>query len=111
MDCPVCRYAAQNITTPRYRGLMIACHRCGSFRVTENAVAAMADLKVEHRLAALERARTLILSDPVPTITTGCLGLAGSHQSRRHRHLDQERPVPLPKPRTFSRRPRSGDLA
>jgi hypothetical protein len=101
MDCPVCLSAAKDFTPPGYRGLVVACPRCNVYRVTKNAAASLASLKVEDRLAALERAK-MVLSSAVPTVSSGCLQLGRNGAS-----LAGDRAIPQPKPRTFSLRPRS----
>jgi hypothetical protein len=106
MDCPLCLSHAKNLTPPGYRGLVIACPRCGAFRVTENAVAPLASLKVEDRLAALERAK-MVMSSTVPTVSSGCLQLGGR---RKGASLAGDRTPPQPKPRTFSLRPRPASM-
>jgi hypothetical protein len=105
MECPVCLSAAKNATPSDYRGLVIACPRCGVYRVTANAAAKLPTLRVEGRLAALERAKTQILSSTVPTISSSYLQGATSHHRRERDDYPNQRMVRYAKPRTFSHRP------
>jgi hypothetical protein len=77
---------------------------CGVYRVTANAAAKLPTMKVEGRLAALERAKTQILSGSVPTISSGCLQRATSRRRERDDYQN-ERMVRYAKARTFSHRP------
>ena len=71
MDCPICFNAARDATPPTYRGLVLECPRCGIYRVTGNATAALRSLKTEERMAVLRLAKMLLGSRGVPTITSG----------------------------------------
>ena len=74
MDCPICLRDAKDATPPTYRGLVLECPRCGLYRVTQDAVAALRTLKVDERLMALRKAK-MLLGSRTPTITSGCLGV------------------------------------
>ena len=76
MDCPICFNDARDATPPTYRGLVLECPRCGIYRVTGNASAALRSLKTEERLAVLRLAKMLLGSRGVPTITSGSPFLA-----------------------------------
>jgi hypothetical protein len=81
MECPVCLSAAKNATPSDYRGLVIACPRCGVYRVTANAAAKCST---------------------VPTISSSYLT---SHHRRERDDYPNQRMVRYAKPRTFSHRP------
>jgi hypothetical protein len=76
MDCLVCLKEAKDATPPTYRGLVLECPRCGIYRVTGNATAALRSLKTEERMAVLRLAKMLLGSRGVPTITSGAPFLA-----------------------------------
>jgi hypothetical protein len=73
MECPVCRGNVEDLTPGRYKGLVLACRRCGVYRVMESSVAILPTLKVEKRLAALQRAKELASRKSLPTISRACL--------------------------------------
>src|SRR5262245_25941053 len=83
MDCPVCLKDAKDATPPTYRGLLLECPRCGIYRVTGNATAALRSLKTEERMAVLRSAKMLLGSRGVPTITSGSPFLATRMKSDR----------------------------
>ena len=43
--CPVCLKDAKDASPPRYQGLVVECPRCGTYRVTQNAIAVLGSLK------------------------------------------------------------------
>ena len=75
MNCPICLTSAKNITPPTYAGLVVECARCGFYRVTRDALAALPSVKIEERLAALKTAKGHVSARITPTISTGCLKL------------------------------------
>ena len=96
MDCPICLGDAKDETPPTYRGLVLECPRCGLYRVTQDAIAALGTLKVDERLLALRKAKKL-LGSRTPTITSGCLGITLSRKTRsRSRSASQLRMPPSP---------------
>jgi hypothetical protein len=72
MDCPVCLKDAKDASPLAYRGLVVECSRCGIYRVTQNAIAALRSLKPEERMAALQMAKT-VGSRGAPTVTSAFL--------------------------------------
>ena len=75
MNCPVCLGSATNTTPPEYGGMVIECGRCGTYRVTRDALAGLPSLMVADRLAALLTAKRVVSRKVIPTISTGCLKL------------------------------------
>jgi hypothetical protein len=73
MHCPICHGAADDLTPRIYAGLVISCARCGVFRVTKNAVLAIARLEPERRLAALDKAKLYTSPRAWPTISNACV--------------------------------------
>jgi hypothetical protein len=73
MECPVCRANVENLTPVMYKGLVLSCRRCGVYRVMPGSVGVLPTLKVEARLAALRRAKTLASKKSLPTINRACL--------------------------------------
>ena len=55
MDCPVCLSDEKVITPGIYKGLVVACPRCGGFRVMGSAVVELGQPKTEKRLEALSK--------------------------------------------------------
>jgi DNA-directed RNA polymerase subunit RPC12/RpoP len=76
MDCPICTNEVANQTPRDYKGLVIECRRCGSYRVMKSAVARLRALPVPLRLAALSRARKIATGRSLPTISSGCLSFS-----------------------------------
>ena len=66
MDCPVCLAAGENLTPADYQGLVMRCLRCGVYRIMKNALVTFPTLKVEKRLAALQRAKMFASSRTWP---------------------------------------------
>jgi len=81
MDCPICLKEAKNATPHTYRGVVVECLRCGTYRVTQDAITALASLKVDERLIALRKAK-MLLGSRTPTITSGCLGITLPRKTR-----------------------------
>jgi hypothetical protein len=78
MECPICLAEAKDmnqLASPefRYRGLVVDCSGCGTYRVTENALPKLLTLQLEDRFAALKKARQVAGRRLAPTISTGCL--------------------------------------
>ena len=71
MDCPICLGEGEDLTPVAYKGLVMNCQRCGGFRITNNALVVLRNLKVEGRLEALFRAGTFA-SRAWPTISNAC---------------------------------------
>ena len=92
MDCPICLRDAKDATPPTYRGLVLKCPRCGTYRVTENAISALRSLKIDARLEAFRRAKVLFVCR-TPTITSGCLH--GATLSRKTRSRTRSTPTRL----------------
>lgn len=72
MDCPVCRHEVKNITPTKYKGLVLACPRCGIYRIMASAVGVLGRLRVDQRLAALHRAKDVTSPKSWPTISNAC---------------------------------------
>jgi hypothetical protein len=91
MDCPICLREAKNVTPPTYRGVVVECPRCGIYRVTQDAIAALRTLRVDERLMAFRKAK-MLLSSRTPTITSGCLGVTLPRKTQsRSRSASQPR--------------------
>jgi hypothetical protein len=73
MECPVCRGNVENLTPAMYKGLVLSCRRCGAYRIMPGSVAVLPTLKVEERLAALQRAKRFASRKSLPTINRACL--------------------------------------
>jgi hypothetical protein len=73
MNCPVCRATVKDITPIGYRGLVVKCPKCGSYRIAESALAALLVLKTAERLEALLRARRFASYRAWPTIDRASL--------------------------------------
>ena len=72
MECPVCIARVENLTPPTYKGLVVACPRCGVFRIMASSVLALSALKIERRLAVLQRAKNCSSTKSWPTISGAC---------------------------------------
>jgi hypothetical protein len=73
MDCPVCKVVVKDITPIGYRGLVVKCPKCGSYRIAENALSALLVLKMAERLEALLRTRRFASHRAWPTIDRASL--------------------------------------
>jgi hypothetical protein len=72
MECPICRGDVENLTPANYKGLVVACPRCGDYRVMQRSLTSLRALKIEERLAALKKAKRLAFSRCWPTISDAC---------------------------------------
>jgi hypothetical protein len=72
MDCPVCRGDVENLTPTNYKGLVVVCPRCGGYRVMQSSLTSLRALRIEQRLAALEKAKSYAFSRCWPTISDAC---------------------------------------
>jgi hypothetical protein len=73
MECLVCRGNVEGLTPVSYKGLVVACRRCGVYRVMRSSVTSLCALKVEQRLAALDKAKKFASRKSFPTISIACL--------------------------------------
>jgi hypothetical protein len=73
MECPVCNGNVEDLTPGSYRGLVVGCGRCGVYRVMQSCVTILRGLKIEQRIAALQKAKKLASCKSIPTISRACL--------------------------------------
>ena len=73
MECLVCRGEVTNLTPRAYRGLVLACPRCGPYRIVGGCADALGKLGIDGRLAALETAKDVAPGRAWPTIDVRCI--------------------------------------
>ena len=67
-ECPICEFAAEDITEHTFGGVSVACPQCGTYDVSGTAVAVLPHLEGSERMSALTKAQESATSSDRPII-------------------------------------------